>query len=212
MNENPTIIAIVEGDGELEAVPALLRRILWERLHRFDISAKKPKAAGGKPNLLKRFEMFLQYALLESCDAILVLVDADEECPLEQVPNLAVRAAALNLNVPVAIVYARSEYETWFICSLSECTGEPIRARLGIPASVNAPQNVEDVRAAKGWLEHHMPIDRGYKETEDQAPLTHHIDLDLTHSRSRSFRRFCHAVDELVYAIDHRSQAVTPSV
>lgn len=212
MNENPTIVAIVEGDGELDAVPELLRRILWERLLRFDISAKKPKAAGGKPDLLNRFEKFLQYALLESCDAILVLVDADEECPLEQVPNLAVRAAALNLNVPVAIVYARCEYETWFICSLSECTGEQIRARLGIPASVNAPQNVEDVRAAKGWLEHHMPNDRGYKETQDQAPLTHHIDLDLTHSRSRSFRRFCHAVDELVYAIDHRSQAVTPSV
>jgi hypothetical protein len=188
-----------------------LRRILWERHLRFDISAKKPKAAGGKPDLLKRFEKFLQYALLESCDAILVLVDADAECPFEQVPNLAVRAAALNLNVPVAIVYARSEYETWFICSLSECTGEPIRARLGIPASVNAPEIVEDVRAAKGWLEHHMPNDRGYKETEDQAPLTHHIDLDLTYHRSRSFRRFCHAVDELIYAIDHGSQLVTPS-
>ena len=211
MNENPTIVAIVEGDGELEAVPELLRRILWERLLRFDILAKKPKAAGGKPDLLKRFEKFLQYALLEPCDAILVLLDADEECPLEQVPDLAIRAAALNLDVPVAIVYARGEYETWFICSLSESTGEHIRARLGISASVNAPQNVEDIIAAKGWLEHHMPNDRGYKETQDQAPLTHYIDLNLTHSRSRSFRRFCHAVDELVYAIDHRSQAVTPS-
>lgn len=210
MTDNPAIVALVEGDGELDAVPALVRRILWERLLRYDISAKKPKAAGGKPDLLKRFERFLQYALLDGCDAILVLVDADEECPFQQAPNLAVRAAALNLNVPVAIVYARSEYETWFISSLSECTGESIRSRLGIPASVNAPEDVEDIRSAKGWLEHHMPNDRGYKETEDQAPLTHHIDLDLTHSRSRSFRRFCHAVDELVNAIDQGSQAITP--
>ena len=212
MNENPSIVAIVEGDGELDAVPALLRRILGERLLRFDVSTKKPKAAGGKPDLLKRFEKFLQYALLEGCDGILVLVDADEECPLEQAPNLAVRAAALNLNVPVAIVYARNEYETWFICSLSDDTGEGIRTRLGIHSSVNAPQDVEHVRAAKGWLEHHMPNDRSYKETEDQTPLTYQIDLDLTHSRSRSFRRLCHAVDELVYAIDQGNQTVTPSV
>ena len=210
MNENPIIVAIVEGDGELDALPDLLRRILWERLCRFDIAARRPKAANGKPDLLKKFEKFLEYALLESCDAILVLVDADEECPFQQARNLAARAAALNLNVPVAIVYAKSEYETWFICSLSECTGAPIRERLGIPESINAPQNVESIRAAKGWLEQYMPNDRGYKETEDQAPLTHHIDLDLTHNMSRSFRRLCHAVDELVYAIDHGAQIVTP--
>ncbi len=210
MNENPSIVAIVEGDGELDAVPGLLRRILWERRCRFDIMTKKPKAANGKPDLLKRFEKFLQYTILDGCDAILVLVDADEECPFEQVPYLTAMAAALNLDVPVAIVYARSEYETWFISSLSECTGEPIRTRLGIPASVNAPNNVENIRGAKGWLEERMPNDRGYKETEDQAPLTHHINLDLTHNRSRSFRRLCHAVDELVYAIDHGSQVVTP--
>jgi len=210
VNINPAIIAIVEGDGEFDAVPALLRRVLWERLCRYDISAKKPKAAGGKPDLLKRFEKFLEYALIEGCDAIIVLVDADQECPFGKAPELAGRAAALNLNVPVAIVYARSEYETWFISSLSKGTGEPIRSRLGISASVIAPEDVEEIRSAKGWLEHHMPNDRGYKETEDQAALTHYIDLDLAHSRSRSFRRFCHAVDELVNAIDNGSQAVTP--
>ncbi len=210
MNENSSIVSIVEGDGELDALPELLRRILWERLCRFDIAARKPKVANGKPDLVKRFERFLEYARLERCDAILVLVDADEECPFQKAPNLAARAAALNLDVPVAIVYAKSEYETWFICSLSEYTGAPIRERLGIPESVNAPQNVENIRAAKGWLEQHMPYDRGYKETEDQAPLTHHIALDITHNMSRSFRRLCHAVDELVYAIDHGSQIVTP--
>ena len=45
--------------------------------------------------------------------------------------TLATRASALGLTVPVAIVYAKSEYETWFIASLSEGTGAGIRARLG---------------------------------------------------------------------------------
>ena len=210
MQEMPSIVAIVEGDGESLAVPSLLRRILGERLCRYDISTKKPKVAHGKPNLLKSFEKFLRYAVLDGCSAILVLVDADDECPVEQVRSLTARATALNLDVPVAIVYAKSEYEAWFISSLSACTGEPIRTRLGLPTSAVAPGHVEDIPKAKKWLEDRMPGNMGYKETEDQALLTHHIDLDLTHNRSRSFRRFCHAVDELVFAIDHSSRIVTP--
>ena len=210
MNGNPSIVAIVEGDGELAAVPDLLRRILWERLCRYDIHAPKPKRANGKPDLLKKFESFLEYAVLDNCDAILVLVDADEECPVEKARDLATRAAALNLNVPVAIVYANSEYETWFITSLSECTGQAIRARLGMSETINAPDNVENIRGAKEWLKHRMPNDIGYKETEDQEPLTHHIDFNLTHDRSRSFRRLCHAVNELVYAIDQQAPVITP--
>lgn len=210
MNRPPNIAAIVEGDGDVKAVPGLLRRILGERLLRYDIQATNPKQAHGKPNLLKKFEQFLQYAVIDNCDAILVILDADEQCPVSEARTLATRAAALNLRVPVAIVYAKSEYETWFIASLSECTGADIRARLGIPDTEHAPDNLESIRGAKGWLNERMPGDRAYKETEDQGPLTYHIDLELAHLRSRSFRRLCHAVDELVDAIDQRLVAVTP--
>ena len=133
MNRRPNIATIVEGDGDVKAVPGLLRRILGERLLRYDIQATKSKPAHGKPNLLKKFEQFLQYAVIDNCDAILVILDADEECPVSEARTLANRATALNLTVPVAIVYAKNEYETWFIASLSECTGKAIRARLGIP-------------------------------------------------------------------------------
>ena len=150
MNENPSIIAIVEGDGEFDAVPALLRRILWDRLCRFDIATRKPKVANGKPDLLKKFERFLEYALIEGCAAILVLVDADEECPFQQASDLAARATALNLDVPVAIVYAKSEYETWFICSLSEFTGASIRDRLDIPESGKRPPECRECQGRQG--------------------------------------------------------------
>ena len=73
VNRPPNIIAIVEGDGDVAAVPDLLRRILWERLFRYDIQAPKPKQAHGKPNLLKKFEKFLHYAIIDNCDAILVI-------------------------------------------------------------------------------------------------------------------------------------------
>ena len=194
----------------MEAAPGLIRRILWERLFRYDISRIKSMPTNSKLNLLKRFEQFLGYAIDENADGILALVDADDGCPVEEARSLADRASALNLGVPVAVVYAKSEYETWFISSLSEGTGEGIRARLNIPSSVNAPEDAENIRGAKEWLEGRMPQNQRYRETREQDPLTHHIDMELVYSRSRSFRRLCHAVEELVLAIDGAEVGVTP--
>lgn len=210
MNDNPSIIAVVEGHGEVKAVPGLIRRILGDRLYRYDISLLKPKRANGKPDLIRKFEQFLEYAISKDPDAILALVDADEECPVEEAAGLAHRASVLNLGVPVAVVYAKCEYETWFISSLSEGTGERIRSSLNIPSSVNAPENVEDIRGAKEWLKNQTLHGQAYSETRDQGDLTHHIDMGLTYSRSRSFRRLCHAVEELVRAIDGSEAVVTP--
>ena len=100
MNDNPSIVTIVEGDGEVGAAPGLIRRVLWERLGRYDISLLKPKRARGKSDLLKKFEKFLGYAIIENADAILVLLDADEECPVEKAVCLAHRASISNLGVP----------------------------------------------------------------------------------------------------------------
>ena len=213
MGNNPSIVAIVEGPGEKDAVPGLIRRILYEHLkHNGTYFDMKTIRANGKSNITKKggLEKFIEYALLENCAAILVLLDADDKCPLEKSANLVARVVALNLNVPVAIVYAKSEYETWFISSLSQGVGRGIRQRLGISESVNSPDNVEALTSAKGWLTRNMPIGRSYRETIDQANLTHHIDLDLVHGSSRSFRRLCHAVEELILAIDNCTPIVTP--
>jgi len=48
----PKIIPIVEGDGEVTAVPALLRKILVQAT-RYDIQIARPKNANGRGNLLK---------------------------------------------------------------------------------------------------------------------------------------------------------------
>ena len=210
MKRNPRIISIVEGDGDKLAVAGLVRRILQERLYRYDISTVKSKVAGGKPKLLNKLENLLRYSMLEGCDAILVLVDADKECPYKEAMRVATKVSALNLNVPVAVVYAKAEYESWFISNLGAGAGMRIRKSLGIAWDVVAPQVAEDITGAKGWLTRNMPRGRAYRETQDQARLTYYIDLNLTHSTSRSFRRLCHAVEELVEAIDVCSTGVTP--
>ena len=212
MTDAPHIVAIVEGHGESKAVPGLLRRLLHYRFHRYDIHRLKARRANGKPDLLKKLEAYLEEASGQGCAAILVLLDADGECPREESAKLVERASALNLSVPIAIVYVRSMYETWFICSLSEGKGEEIRARLGIHEAVNAPENVESIGNAKAWLKSKMLGDQKYQETEHQEELTYHIDFELTHDRSRSFRRLCHAVEELIQAIDSCTPVVTPSL
>ena len=211
MIDQPKIVAIVEGDGDERAVPKLIRRVLWEHLHRYDIVVSKAKNARGKPGLLKRVDQFLQYALLDQCDAILVIIDADNECPHRRASSIADQATALKLGVPVAVVCAKAEYETWFICNLTESAGQDIRKYLEIPQFVIAPSAVEEIRGAKEWLSERMPRNRAYQETSDQEPLTYHIDLELTLNGSRSFRRLCHAIEELVHAIDASTTVVTPN-
>lgn len=117
---------------------------------------------------------------------------------------------ALNLPVPVAVVYAKREFESWFICNLVEGGGAQIRQRLGISESIIAPVDVEEIADAKGWLTSRMPQNRSYQETRDQEVLVHYIDLELTFKRSRSFRRLCDAVHELIVAIDNCTPTVTP--
>lgn len=209
MSSRSGIVAIVEGPGDEKAVPGLVRNILWA-CNCYDLPVSRAITTRGKPSLLKKFEHHLRYAVVEGCKAILVLLDADEECPREKAADLARKATELNLNVPVAIVYAKREYETWFICSLAPDRGNRIREWLELPADVTAPECPETIRDAKKWLKVHMHRHRSYRETVDQEPLTHRLELDLVQARSRSFCRLWHAVEELVQAVDLGVATVTP--
>ena len=210
MSRRSGIVAIVEGPGDKKAVPGLVRKILWE-CHCFEIPVSQAIPTGGKPFLLRKFERFLRYAVDNGGTAVLVLLDADEECPREKAVGLARRATAMNLNVPVAIVYAKQEYETWFICSLT-----PDRAGTGFGSGLNCrrmcqsrsvPKRYGMPRSGSG---RHMRRRHSYKETVDQEPLTHQLELDLVRSKSRSFRRLWHAMEELVQAVEQGAATVTP--
>ena len=70
----PVIVPIVEGPGDEAATPVLLRRILYERLGRYDLDIVRPKKAKDKGALIKRLENFLLYARkTPGCAGILAL-------------------------------------------------------------------------------------------------------------------------------------------
>ncbi len=80
----PVLVPIVEGDGEVAAVPLLLRNIL--HYHALcDWRVVRPKRVGSLHALKKNLERFIYLALHEeACGAILILLNLDDGCPREE--------------------------------------------------------------------------------------------------------------------------------
>ena len=153
--------------------------------------------AAGRFQLEAELGKFLQYAQRKpDCAGILVLVDADSDCPLHLAQQLRERCEANGILVPVEIVCAKHEYETWFLASLST-----IREVAGISSDVLAPSPVESQGSPKGWIGRQMPSGRSYKPTIHQLLFSNLVDLELAYKNSRSFRRLCHALEQLLNRI-----------
>ena len=188
----PAIIPIVEGDGDVKAVPLLIRRLL-EDYQRWEWSVGHPKKAGSIIAFSQNLSRFLHYAQAEDdCGAILVLLDLDDGCPLREATDLAEKSRLLNQPHPVAIVLAHREYEAWFLASLTTICGS-----YDLPPDLVYVGDVEARRGAKQWLTAHMPPGKAYKATFHQAKLTQRIDFEIARQHSRSFRRLSHAIEEL---------------
>ncbi len=115
---------------------------------------------------------------------VLILVDADDDCPAGVGPNLLERAPMAARGVPVATSLACREYESWFLAA-ADC----FRGFRGLPTGLEAPENSEKIRGAKEWLRKKAGAGASYRPGVDQLQFTRRLDLDLAR-RSRSFRRF----------------------
>ena len=205
-----SLIVIVEGDGEVEAAPLLLRRILHEHFDRADFTQFKSKNAHGRENLLKPggLEKYLNYARIDGCDGLVVLLDSEVEhknCPPGLARSLSQRAKNLGLPFPVVIVCAAAMYEAWFLASI-----HTLADNFDLPPDTVFDGDVEQVNNPKNWLTNYMTRTSIYKETTHQVSMTAAIDMLAVQKNSRSFRRMLHAVEELLNAIDQDSTIVTP--
>ena len=170
------IATIVEGHGEVEAVPILLRRIAERVSPDFNVDAPRPIRIG-RGKILKTGELERVVGLAarragtDGC--ILILLDADDACPAELGPELLQRALNQRTDCDIRVVLAKAEYETWFLAA-----GGSVAGRRGIAESAVPPPEPESIRDAKGWLSAHMPHGQSYSPTLDQPALTTSFDLD----------------------------------
>ena len=199
---------IVEGPGDVRAAPILLRKILSDYLNCYDVGVLAPKRVGGRGGLdrVGGIEKFIKYAAITpDCEGILVLVDADSDCAIEWAKRTCDRCRQVGVAVPIAVVCAVLEYEAWFLASL-----DSIRGSGRLNQDIRFDGTPEALGGVKEWFTQQMPPGRAYKETIDQASFTSMIDVSLARDNSRSFRRLCHAVEELQSAMEAGSSSITP--
>lgn len=188
----PTIVSIVEGHGEQSAIPLLIRK--WAAANNKPITARKSIRAPGRGGLIRAggIERFVSVAVHQpDCCGILVVLDADGDCPRNLGPALLSRAQQHSRSIPIGVVLAKEEYESWFLAS-----ADSLRGCRGLPASFSAPGNPESIRHPKEWLKQQMPESR-YRETTDQPALTESIDFNLAKTRSDSFDKLMRVLDFL---------------
>ena len=197
------VAPIVEGQGEVECVPILLGRIWFELLGGEYVEVVKPTRV--KLHLIVKsgeLEKTVRLALKKlinpprSSDPalILILLDADEDCPRALGPSLRDRARKVcPPEIDVACVLAKYEYETWFAAAAESLSGH-----LGLSANFCASENPEESHLRKAWVEGHFKAQgKKYGETVDQPKLTHSMDPALCRKRSPSFDKLCRELERL---------------
>ena len=123
---------------------------------------------------------------------VLILLDAETDCPRELAPNLLRRAREARRDRDIRVVLAKAEYEAWFLAAANSIAGQH-----GIGASTEPPDDAEAVTGAKEWLRARMPPGRSYRETLHQPALTAIFDLDAARS-APSFDKLWRDVSELL--------------
>ncbi len=180
------VAPIVEGHGDVYAVPALLHRIA---------GAVRPEAALRVNNPIRvRASSFIndqvyfkKYITLASEKAaqeggfVLVLIDCEDHCPAELGPRLLQEATNVRNDITFIIALAYREYESWFIYA-----ARSLRGQYGLPADFSPPSGIESIRDAKGWLGKHMPLK--YDPVVHQLEFTRIFDLEEAR-KSHSFNR-----------------------
>lgn len=191
-----TVAAVVEGHGEVQAVPVLLRRIATE----LGFSVQVPRPVRIRRNRVGRAGELERAVGLASRDAgadgsVLVLLDSDRDCPAQLAPMLARRAKTVRPDGVVRVVLAKTEFESWFLA-----TATSIMGRRSIAESATPPAEPESVRDAKGVISSWMPDDRSYRPSRDQAALAAVFDLHAARS-APSFDKLWREVAELLRAV-----------
>lgn len=192
------IACIVEGQGDVEAVPIVVRRIASEIVPdvetRVATAIRLPKSKLVKPGEL---EKAVEFAIRKTSGhgGVLIVLDADDDCPAQTGPKLLGRAVGVRAHVSVSAIIAKREFESWFIAA-----AESIAGHVGLKVVLEVPPEPEEIRGAKEWLTERMEGSRSYSPTLDQPALARTFDMQLA-LRAGSFEKFHREVKRLLLEV-----------
>jgi hypothetical protein len=125
---------------------------------------------------------------------ILVLLDADDDCPAELGPRLLRQIS--RPDVAAGVIVAKREYEAWFLAG-----AQSLRRHRTVSDTAAAPADPEGIRGAKQHLERHVLVpDAVYQETVDQPALTAALGLEEARA-APSFDKLCRDLCRLLLAV-----------
>ena len=198
------IAPVVEGHGDVAAARILLQRVWAELLGGDYAEVLQPfRIRRDRVNRQDEMDSAIGTAALKLAAArgdfdrkmILVLFDADDDCPAVVGPAVLQLALTARSDVDVACVVANVNFESWFVAAAGSL------ARFLDPAAAGAaPAEPERARAGKGWIKDHFTAAPRYSETADQPRLTSAMDLRQCRSRCPSFDKLCRELEKRLKA------------
>lgn len=215
------IVPIVEGRGEVTALPILLRNWLrYRRYRNVEVDLDGPIWAGGKGAIVvphdrvngRGVEHYVRLAMLRQPDVILILLDADEECPRTLAAGLLSRARTSVLaDYPIGVVVARREYEAWFLAAFPSSRFREALQEKGYTLtsrSLRRNAEIEEIADCKKYVAMLLGLDK-YRPTIHQPDLTRILPFTRGMTlRSRSFRKLLKALHELL-ALARRNRSLS---
>ncbi|MCY4372478.1 MAG: DUF4276 family protein [Spirochaetaceae bacterium] len=191
------IVPIVEGHGEVQAIRILIERIALTLEPITYPEVERPLRVG-RDKLVRRAGEIERYVELaanksEPDGRILILLDADGDCPRDLAASLLDRARAARSDRRIQVVVAKQEYEAWFLAA-----AESVARSRGVAGPVSRPNDPEDVSGAKERLSSILGGPGLYAPVRDQPGLTRAFDLKEARRYAPSFDKMCRAVEALL--------------
>lgn len=187
------ITSIVEGHGEVEGLPVLVRRIAEEIFGLPYVIAHKPhrvpKGRMQKPGELARV-VRLQSGRVAGTGGVLVLTDADDDDPAELKSSLQATCDSAALSATIVSIAVR-EYEAWFLAAV-----ESLRPLRSVADDATYAGNPETPRDAKGALEECMT--ESYSSIRHQPSFNARLDIVGAAAKAPSLQRFVDAVGQII--------------
>jgi len=171
------IATIVEGHGEVEAIPVLIRRLRPDAICPRPVRVKRQRVL--MPGELERHARIADAGIVDrgGLGGVLLVLDADNACAATDGPILTGRLRAALPHRPVACCLAVREFESWLLAGLD-----------------SQPEATDEARGGKAALIRALGE---YAPTVDQPKCAARMDIDRASALSRSFRHFAEAVVRL---------------
>jgi len=195
---NRSLAVLLEGDGDYDAVPLLIRKIAnFKGYHDLRLGAKPIKV--GDAHAIQRSEKFLrlfEYAISRSdIDCVLIAADCEDFCPVQAVQSVYSRVSSIidRFKKPVGVTFFHREYETMFLVNARHIADRCTSINL-LPEKIPSDARLLEVRNAKGLLRS-ITTTNTYKETRDQARLTAAMEVQDCATEYRPLMHLMNLID-----------------